>query len=203
MEFGPMSDEASEDAEPLLRGRQSAGRGEERPSTQSRHVLLIGALVACVLWLLPPLDVRHCADPYAPEPPAAAAPRYVLVSPCVRTAYRGTTGAARPGTKPGEPAPSDAPPPAGAAGGGAAGSRPCRFHRAEARAVLASRLRLRATAPGGVGSGGAAAATAPHRRSSRGRRRRPAAQGPRLRRGRLPTRQRLHPVQARGQAVRP
>ena len=64
-----MSDEASEDAEPLLRGRQSAGRGEERPSTQSRHVLLIGALVACVLWLLPPLDVLLCADPYAPEPP--------------------------------------------------------------------------------------------------------------------------------------
>ena len=58
-----MSDEASEDAEPLLRGRQSAGRGEERPSTQSRHVLLIGALVACVLWLLPPLDTLLAPAP--------------------------------------------------------------------------------------------------------------------------------------------
>ena len=58
MEFGPLSDEAaSEDAkEPLLRGRQpAAGRSNEGPSTQS--VLLIGTLLACVLWLLPPLDV--------------------------------------------------------------------------------------------------------------------------------------------------
>ena len=58
-----MSDEATEDAEPLLRGRQPAGRSDERPSTQSRHVLLIGALVACVLWLLPPLDTLLAPAP--------------------------------------------------------------------------------------------------------------------------------------------
>ena len=64
MEFGPLSSEAaSEDAEePLLRGRQpAAGRSDEGPSTQS--VLLIGTLLACVLWLLPPLDVLLAPAP--------------------------------------------------------------------------------------------------------------------------------------------
>ena len=48
---------------PGRRGRQPAGRSDERPSTQSRHVLLIGALVACVLWLLPPLDTLLAPAP--------------------------------------------------------------------------------------------------------------------------------------------
>ena len=87
-----------EDAEPLLRGRQPAERSDERSPTQSqsRLILLVGGLVACVLWLLPPLDAllapaaslesllplthrrqqsRLSADPHATTRAAAVAPR--------------------------------------------------------------------------------------------------------------------------------
>lgn len=40
-----------------------ASLADERPSTQSRHVLLIGGLVACVLWLLLPLDALLAPAP--------------------------------------------------------------------------------------------------------------------------------------------